>query len=123
MRINELLESVDINLDHRNEQDKDKKDLDFDLVEDLVYFLNNDDDTYRRDTHSAIEKCLGRIKENKPTHPSIFKVAALRGYKNYINKYDLPKLPDSLDEDVCEEVCKKMHEDTCKHAEEGKYED
>ena len=122
MRINELLDSVEIDLD-RGEQNSKDKGLDFDLVEDLVFFLNNDDDTYRRNTYPAIHKCLTRIKSRQKTHPSLFKIAALKGYKDYVNKYDLNELPDALDEEVCAEVCKKMHEDTCKHAEEGKYKD
>lgn len=122
MRIDELLESVENNLDQGQQNAKDKE-VDFDLVEDLVFFLNNDDDTYRRNTHVAIEKCLGKIKANERTHPSIFKIAVLKGYKNYLDKYDVPQLPDSLDEQVCEEVCKAMHDRTCKNAEEGKYKD
>jgi hypothetical protein len=122
MRIDELLESVDIDADRKEQNSTDNKD-DFDLAEDLVFFLNNDDDAYRRYTYPAIGKCVDSIKANKSTHPSIFKIAVLRGYKDYINKYDLTKLPDVLDEKICDAVCKKMHEDTCKHVEEGKYKD
>lgn len=122
MRINELLESVDIDLD-RKEQNSTDNGEDFDLAEDLVFFLNNDDDTYRRHTHPAITKCIHKIKANENSHPSIFRVAALRGYKDYINKFNLNKLPDVLEEKVCDEVCRKMYEDTCKHVEEGRYED
>lgn len=122
MRINELLESVDIDLD-RNKQNSKDNELDFDLVEDLAFFLNNDDDTYRRNTYPSIHKCISRIQSKQKTHPSIFKIGVLKGYKDYLNKYGRRELPDVLDEKVCEEVCKKMHEETCKHVEEGKYKD
>lgn len=122
MRINELLESAEIDL-NRNEQNSKNNGEDFDVAEDLVFFLNNDDDAYRRYTHPAIAKCVSSLKSNKGTHPSMFRIAALRGYKDYVNKYDLNKLPDVLDEKICDEVCKKLHDDTCKHVEEGKYKD
>ena len=122
MRIDELLESVDIDFDRKNGEDKEEK-LDYDLVEDLVFFMNHDDDTYRRHTFPAVTKCLDRIKENKGTHPSLFKIAVLKSFKEYANEYPDRLLPDELDDEECEEACKKIHEEVCKHADEGKYKD
>lgn len=122
MRIEELLESVDINLDSKQSQNDNEK-LNYDLVKDLVFFMNNDDDTYRRHVYPAITKCLDKIKAKEKTHPSIFKVAVLKSYKNYQDEYDEKHLPETLDDKVCNEACKTIHEETVKHANEGKYKD
>jgi hypothetical protein len=122
MRVNELLESVTSSLEKELDQANEEK-LDYDLVEDLVFFMNHNDDAYRRHTFPAVTKCLERIKSNQKTHPSIFKIAVLKGFKDYSTEFPDRLLPTTLDEKVCEEACKKMHEETCKYAEEGKYKD
>lgn len=122
MRINELLESVEIDLDNRGEQNDNDK-LDYDLADDLVFFMNNNDETYRRHTFPAVTKCLDRINSNQNTHPSIFKIAVLKGFKDYANEFPDRRLPETIDDKLCMAACKKMHEETCKHAEEGKYKD
>jgi hypothetical protein len=122
MRINELLESVEIDLDNKGEHN-DRDELDYDLADDLVFFMNHNDDVYRRYTFPAVTKCLDRINANKNTHPSLFKIAVLQSFKDYANEYPDRKLPESLDDKLCLAACKKIHEETCKHAEEGKYKD
>lgn len=123
MRIRELLEGKEFNDIDFIRRDGENQELDYDLAEDLIHFLNNDDTIYRRFVYPAVHKCIESIKSNKKVNPSIFKSAALEGYKNYVQKYPIRLLPNDLDEEVCNEVCKKMHEDLCKHVEEGKYKD
>ena len=123
MRIKDLLESVDIDLDRHADEENKKDELDYDLVEDLVFFMNHDDDAYRRHTFPAITKCLDQIKANRSTHPGLFKIAVLKSFKDYANEYPDRLLPETLDDKMCVEACKKMHEETCKYAEEGKYKD
>ncbi len=122
MRVNELLESVTSSLEKELDQENEEK-LDYDLAEDIVFFMNHNDDAYRRHTFPAVTKCLERIKSNQKTHPSIFKIAVLKSFKDYSNEFPDRLLPTTLDEKICEEACKKMHEETCKYAEEGKYKD
>ena len=117
MRIDELLESVDIDLEKGHK----KEGLDFDLAGDLVYFMNHDDDTYRRNTYPAITRCLEKIKSNARTHPSIFRTAVLKSFKDYTAEFPRREIPDELDDKVAEAACKLLHDETCKHAEEGKY--
>lgn len=118
MRIIELLESKQDELD----PEKNKYGLDFDLSEDVVYFMNNDDDTYRRHVYPTIVKCMKQMKDMSQLKPSIFKTATLESYKNYIKKFpQIRELPDSLDEELTNEICDKLHEEFCKYADEGKY--
>lgn len=120
MKINELLESLEFNGSDYVKEINGGKELDFDLVEDLVYFMNNDDDTYRRHVYPSIVKCIHGIEKKKQVNPLLFKSAALESYKNYRNKFPISELPSTLDEKLTNEVCVKIHEEVCKHIEEGK---
>ena len=121
MRINELLESVFSQ--HHDEEKKKDDELEFDLAEDISFYLNNNDDAYRRHMYPVVTKCINRIKSNQPTHPSIFKIAVLKGFKDYSDEFPQRQLPVKLDDKMCEEICKELHEELCKHVEEGKYKD
>ena len=125
MRIQELLENQKFSdLDKLVDKTDDQHDgLDFDLIEDLVFFMNNDDDAYRRHVYPSIVKCVNSIKQKSPTKPSMFKLAALECYKSYSKKFPVRGLPTSLEEKQVQEICEKFHEEVCKHASEGKYKD
>ena len=123
MRINELLEGSNFKDDEFLKIDGDKREIDFDLPEDLLYFMNNDDDVYRRHLFPLVSKCLHSISVKKPVNPLMFKPAVHQGYKVYIKKYPIRELPDELDDKVCNEVSKKMHEVIVKHVKEGKHKD
>jgi hypothetical protein len=123
MRINELLEGKyndDLEFVKDNE---DGKEIDFDLAEDIVFHMNNDDDVYRQHVYPSITKCLAMIKGKEKDNPSIFKNAAIESYKSYHKEYPLRELPDELDAKTLKEVCKKMYEEVLKHHSDGKYKD
>lgn len=121
MRIIELLEGTNFNDVDFVKKNGDKREIDFDLADDLIHFMNNDDDVYRRHTHPAIMRCVDRISRKQPTNPTIFKPAIENSYKLYLKKYPIRELSDSIDEKQCAEVCKKMHEEVCEHIKDGKY--
>jgi hypothetical protein len=123
MRITELLEGKKFNDLDFIRKEGDKTELAFDLIEDLAYFLNNDDDIYRRYVYPAVNKCVESIKRNKTVSSSVFKTAVGEGYKEYIRKFPLKELADTLEDTLCKKVCDKMHEDVCKDVTEGKYKD
>ena len=120
MRIKDLFENKSYNFD---EFVNEKNELNYDLVEDLVYFMNHDDDVYRRHLYPSITKCLSLMKSKKDSSPLMFKDATLEGYKSYCNKFPIRELPSSLDEKMIEKVCKQIHEEICKHEKEGLYKD
>jgi len=124
MRIRDLFENKDIDKDLQFiKTDGDKREIDYDLVEDLTFFMNHDDDTYRRHVYPAISDCLAGIKNNKKVSSSIFANAVKESYKNYIVKYPLRELPDELEEELYMQACKKMREDVYSNHQEGKYKD
>lgn len=123
MRIRELLEGKLFKDLDFIKQEESGRSIDYDLAEDLAYFMHNDDDTYRRHTFPTIVKCLEVLKSKKSTKPSMFKSAVEESYKNYLKKFPIRELPDALDKEMFEEVCSKLHDDFCKDEEEGKYKD
>jgi hypothetical protein len=123
MRIQELLEGKKFNDLDFVKHTSEGREIDFDLAEDLIHFMNHDDDVYRRHTYPAIAKCLDRISGKKSTKTSIFKDAVEESYKIYAKRFPIRELPDNLDGKMCEEVCDKIHEELLKHIEDGKYKD
>lgn len=120
MRIKDLYESKTYNFDDFIDKESDNG-LSFDLSEDLVYFMNHDDDTYRRHVFPSVTKCLNRIRENKKTTPLMFRQATIESYKDYCKKFPIRVLPDDLDNDTLTSVCKLIHEELCTHESDGKY--
>ena len=123
MRIRELLEGKKFNDLEFVNQGEDGTGINYDLVEDLAFFMHNDDDIYRRHVYPSVAKCIDGMKSKKQINPAIFKLAVEESYRNYIKKFPIKQLPASLDEEQCLEVCKKLHDDFCKDYDDGKYKD
>jgi hypothetical protein len=114
MRINELLEGKYFNDLEFVKNNGDKKDIDYDLVEDLAFFMNNDDDVFRNHVYHSVAKCESKLAKNQKTDASMFKTAVLESYKKYAEEYPIRELPIELDSKTCDAVCKKIHEDVVK---------
>jgi hypothetical protein len=124
MLIRELLESKNIHKpDEFVRNEGNKKVINYDLVEDLAFFMNEDDDTYRRHTFAPASQCLDRFKAKKSANPSIFANAVKESYKSYVKKYNIRELPDELEDKVLDEVCRKIYEDLKKDFADGTYKD
>lgn len=121
MLIKELLENKNFKDSDFVKPTEDGREIDFDLKEDLIYFMNNDDNVYRRFFHPAISSCVDRMNENGKVSPKIFKSAVEKSYEAYANKYPIRELPLSLDLDICEDICKAILEEVKKHIDEGEY--
>lgn len=119
MRIIELFENI--NFDETEYINTQEGKIDYDLAEDLVFYMNNDDDVYRRTVYPAIVKCLEAINKKQKVKPSVFKQAALECYQSYQEKFPIRSLPADLDEDLCNEVCEKIFKEVCDaHSEKKK---
>lgn len=123
MRIRELLEGKKFNDLDFITQDEDGSKLSYDLVEDLAFFMHNDDDTYRRHVYPTIARCMDDKKDSKDISPEFFENAVKKSYQDYLKKYPIRQLPETLEKETFEEVCKKLHDDFCKDYDDGKYKD
>lgn len=122
MRITELLEGKRFNdldwVDHKG----DKTEINFDLAEDLIYFMNHDDDIYRRHLYPSVVRCIEGARKKK-TSPDMFADAVKESYKHYLKKFPVKELPFEINSKVFKETCEKLHEETCQHISDGKYKD
>jgi hypothetical protein len=123
MRIRELLESKFFKDDDFVTKTEEGREINFDLIEDLVHYMNTDDNVYRRHTYPGIAKCLDITERKKKPAAKIFKSAVEEGYKSYIREFPIRELPNSIDEKTCEEVCNKLREVVCQDIANGKYKD
>lgn len=123
MRIRELLEGKKFNDLDFVKQDEEGTGINYDLIEDLAFFMHNDDNIYRRHVYPSVVKCIEGMKSKKQLNPAIFKPAVEESYRNYLKKFPIRQLPTSLDEELCSEVCKKLHDDFRKDYDDGKYKD
>lgn len=124
MRIRELLEGKKFNdLDFVTKTEGGQTEIAYDLVEDLVYYLNNNDNLYRRHLYPVLSNCVESMNANKEPSPNVFKKVVEQAYKEYIKEFPIRQLPHTIEEQTCNEVCQKMHEEFCKNFQEGKYKD
>lgn len=123
MRLRELLESKFFNELHHVKQVEGGREIDYDLADDLIFFMNNDDHAYRRFLHPVIAKCTDAHKSKKKHKSSIFEPAVKSSYQAYVKKYPIRELPDTLDKDELEKICDKLHDEVHEHIADGKYKD
>jgi hypothetical protein len=121
MRITDLLENAHFKSEEFIKQTEEGNEINYDLVDDLVFFLNNDDNVYRRCLLPAVHKFIDARKEKTEVKYTIFKSAVEKGYKLYIKEYPIRELPDDIDKKVWKEVCKKLYEEVSKDLEDGTY--
>jgi hypothetical protein len=121
MRIQELLEGKKFDDLEFVTKENGKRSINFDLVEDLIHFMNQDDDVYRRHTYPAIASCLDKMSGKHKPDTKMFEPAVKESYKIYTRKYPIRELPNEIDSKMCEQVCSKIHEEVLKHISDGKY--
>ena len=123
MRITELCENINRELDKPTKDPNDPYDLGFDVKEDLVFFMNHDDQAYRRHTYPAILKTKDILESGKKTDYKLFDKAVRECYDMYQDQFKGHKLPENLDQMLIDEVCQHIHEEECEKIKNGEYKD
>jgi len=86
-----------------------KKELDFDLHEDLIYFMNADPDFYRKTYFPIQNRFHSHCEAGRSVDPSAFKPIIIKAYENYKKKYNIDSLEEQLKEEELLEICQKLH--------------
>lgn len=121
MRITDLLENAHFKSEEFIKQTDEGNEIDFDLADDLVFFLNNDDDAYRRHLLPAVHKFIDKQKAGEEIKCTIFKTAVADGYKLYTKQYPIRELPNDIDKKVWKTACKQLFDNISKDMEDGHY--
>ena len=82
--------------------------LDFDLHDDLMFFMNNDPAFYRQEYYPFLNKFKNHCNAGRNVTPKAFAGIVRRAYEDYKNKFPLPELDEQLDEREIEEICEKL---------------
>jgi hypothetical protein len=115
MKIKDLFE----NIPHRLPDDQGK--LPFDLADDLMFFMRNDDDFYRRHYYPHIVKIKGHVKQGRDLSSKVFAPMVHHAFECYSQKFPIRELPESLEEDLIDEVCTKLRTEEVKHIKDDIY--
>ena len=123
MRITELLEGKRL-LDFEDfitKTDNNEETLDYDLTKDLIYFMNHDDQVYRNFVYPSVSSAVDKIKQGVRLNPLIFKTAVVKSYQEYIKRYKIRILPDSLSNEQLLNICKEFYETLVEHIKDKRY--
>ena len=123
MRITELCENIDRQLDKPAKDPNDPHGLGFDVKEDLMFFMNHDDSAYRRHTFPAILKAKDMMEAGQRTDYKLFGNAVKECYNIYQNTFQGHKLPEVLDQKLLDEVAQQLHDDEIDKIKNGEYKD
>jgi hypothetical protein len=91
--------------------DQDKKELDFDLADDLIFFMRNDPSFYRTSYFPLVSKFTNRCSKDSTPGPVFFKDIVTDAYKQYKEKFQVEALEEELSIDMLKEICTKIHKE------------
>jgi hypothetical protein len=109
MKIQDLFENIPNRMTEHGEQ------LPFDLKDDLIFFMRNDDEFYRRHYYPHVIKCIEHVKQGKNLNSKVFEPMVKHAYECYSQKFNIRELPESLDEEMCNEICSTINTEEHKH--------
>lgn len=123
MRIIELLESNNFKEEEfvKPVGDDGKRELTFDVADDIIFYMKNDDTAYRSHLYPLIVKCMDYLEAGKKTKPEMFANAVKECYNMYIDEYPIRELTTSIDKKHLKDTCTKLHDEIIEHIHDGKY--
>jgi len=86
-----------------------KEEIDYDLHDDLIYFMNADPEFYRKNYFPVQSRFQNYCDAGKDVNPLAFKKIIVKAYESYKQKFPLPQLEESLDDEQLREICEKLH--------------
>ena len=93
----------------------------FDLAEDLIYFMHNNDDFYRKRFFPVLNLCKKQFDQGQSFSHRVFRPIVTKAYSMYKDEFPLRELRDDLEKEMVEEICKKIHESEMTNMREGAY--
>ena len=107
-------------IDELFDPNKFKKD-DFNLKDDLVFYMNNQPDFYRKHYYPAMCMFKEYYDNDKKINPGAFGKMVERAYKMYRNEFPVQGLNETLDKDIFEEICAEIHKTELENIKQGHY--
>jgi len=85
-------------------------DLEFDLIDDLIEFINNDTTFYKEVYYPLVQKLRDNYKTGASLKKASFISMVKRAYELYKETYDVDQLPDTLSSDTVHDICNKLYQ-------------
>jgi hypothetical protein len=98
-----------------------KSELGYDLKDDLVFFMNNDPEFYRKQYYPAMLKFKKYCKEDKRIQSRAFNNLVNDAYDFYKTKFPVEGLDEMLNKETCESICEYILELETKNVKDGHY--
>jgi hypothetical protein len=89
----------------------DERKLDFDLSDDLVFYMRSDPEFYRTKYFPLVSKFSSICNKNSAPGPVFFQDIVTDAYSKYKEKFQLKELEDKLSVDMLKEICTKIHKE------------
>lgn len=129
MKIQEMFEKSKLDkefgLDHigfnKSPDEESPDEFTFDLNEDLMYFMHNNDDFYRKHFFPVLNLCNKQFSRGQSFSHRVFKPVVTKAFKMYKSEFPLRELKDELEDERLEEICKSIYETELKNMREGLY--
>ena len=109
---------VDYNLNDSN-----KKELGYDLCDDLMCFMNNEASFYRKDYFPVMNKLKEYVKAGKEVHPRAFEKLVKKAFECYKNRFPVEGIDEALDKEMLEKICNEVHRTEIENVKQGHYDD
>ncbi len=103
-----------INIDNFNAEE-------YDVVEDLIFFMNNDPVFYRQDYYPSMLKFMHCNKTGKQFESSNFRPMVKKAYKMYHHKFPVKNLKKDINLEMLDEICSKIYENELENIKTGHY--
>lgn len=94
---------------------------DFDLKDDLIFYMNNQPDFYRKHYYPSMCKFKECYDKDIEINPRAFGKLVERAYNLYLKEFPVKGLTETLDKDIFEEVCAEIHKMELENIKQGHY--
>ncbi len=88
---------------------------DFDLNDDLIFFINNDPEFYRKDYYPFIRQFKKHCNQDREVKVSAFAPIVKKAFGHYQNTFPVRGLESNLSEADLREICEKLHGQELEH--------
>lgn len=99
------------------------KELGFDLKDDLMCYMRNDPEFYRKEYYPVIRKFAKYSKSGKTVAPRAFKSLVDNAYEGYQNKFPVEGMAPELSNEMCEDICNEIHRSELEYIKNGHYDE
>jgi len=94
---------------------------DYDLKDDLIFFMNNEPEFYRKTYYPTMCTFKEHYSKGRKVNPLAFKGLVEKAYAEYSKEFPIEGLEKNISKEMCEEVCTEIHKIELENIQNGYY--